>query len=502
MNEFIFFIKGFFGAPAVLIGLFALFGSLLQRKKFTEVLVSTLKAAVGYLILSGGIGLLVSTLDDFTTAFNELFGLQGVMPNSDALAGAIMEAIPEIATIAALMMFISIVLNIIFAKFSRFKYIFLTGHHTLFICVAVSTIFHFSGMSLSTDVWYFLIVGSAIVSLYMLLSPALTKKYMNHLTGDDKLYIGHANVMGFAIAGGIGGLVGKLKKGNVKSTEEIKFPKWLSVFSNSTVSVAVMMLMLFGVTYASLWGVAGKEQMVALGIIGENDSILVKIILDALIFTAGVEILIFGITTMINELIPALEGISKKLIPGAKMAVDCSVALSYSPTAVLIGFVSSFTGGIIGLLISIGLNLAAPAAIPAVIIPGIIAHFFTGGVSGTFGNIKGGILGAILGAFVNGIILTIVPLMFILMQSQLGWIFDSNGVLQWAESDYLIFNILGWILNAEWTKWLIMAIVFVGIGGLLVDGHFWIKKDKIKRPELYVKQKTTKKSTIKEEKSN
>ncbi|QGS51623.1 PTS ascorbate transporter subunit IIC [Spiroplasma tabanidicola] len=489
MNEFIYFIKGFFGAPAVLIALFALFGSIMQRNKFTDVLLSTLKAAVGYLILAGGIGLLVSTLDDFTVSFNQLFGLTGIMPNSDALAGNIMKAIPQIATIAALMMFISIIINIMLARFSRFKYIFLTGHHTLFICVVIATMFHIAGLDLSSDIWYFLVVGSGIVSIYMLLSPALTKPYMEYLTQDKKLYIGHANVFGFAIAGAIGRLVGKIKKGKVKSTEDIRFPKWLSVFSNSTVSVAVTMIIIFGITYGSMWGVYGKEQMVSLGVIGSSDSVIVKILLDALTFTAGVEVLIYGIKTMVGELIPALEGISQRLIPGAKMAVDCSVALYYSPTAVLLGFVSSFAGGIIGLLISIGLNLAAPAMIPSVIIPGIIAHFFTGGVSGTFGNIKGGVLGAILGAFVNGLLLSFVPILFILMEQVYGAQFDPNNVLQWAESDYSLMSLVGWILYFVWTKWLLLAIVLCVMIALIVDGVIWERKDRKNRPEFYAELK-------------
>gem|GEM_PF-5428725 len=54
-----------------------------------------------------------------------------------------------------------------------------------------------------------------------------------------------------------------------------------------------------------------------------------------------------------------------------------------------------------------------PSAV--VILPGIIAHFFTGATAGVFGNAKGGILGAIFGSFVNGIIITLVPLIFIML---------------------------------------------------------------------------------------
>jgi PTS system ascorbate-specific IIC component len=93
---------------------------------------------------------------------------------------------------------------------------------------------------------------------------------------------------------------------------------------------------------------------------------------------------------MVGELSPALEGISLRFIPGAKMGVDVSVGLSYQPTSVLLGFIGSFSAGLIGLGISFGLNSFNSTLFPAIIIPGIVVHFFCGGVAATFANLKGG----------------------------------------------------------------------------------------------------------------
>ena len=65
-----------------------------------------------------------------------------------------------------------------------------------------------------------------------------------------------------------------------------------------------------------------------------------------------------------------------KLVPGAIPAIDCPVVYPYAPNAVLIGFLVSFLGGIVGLLV-LGLMNNAGIAI-AMILPGVVPHFFCG----------------------------------------------------------------------------------------------------------------------------
>ena len=70
---------------------------------------------------------------------------------------------------------------------------------------------------------------------------------------------------------------------------------------------------------------------------------------------------------ILGDLIPAFEGISK-IIPNSIPAVDSAVLFTYAPTAVVVGFVVSFIGGILGML-------ALGAMGMVVIIPGLVAHF-------------------------------------------------------------------------------------------------------------------------------
>ena len=97
----------------------------------------------------------------------------------------------------------------------------------------------------------------------------------------------------------------------------------------------------------------------------------------------GVTIVYNGVRMILADLVPAFQGISNKIIPGAIPAVDCAVFFPYAPTAVILGFVASFIGGVVGMFI-------VGAAMGIFIIPGMVPHFFCGATAGVFGNATGG----------------------------------------------------------------------------------------------------------------
>ena len=57
----------------------------------------------------------------------------------------------------------------------------------------------------------------------------------------------------------------------------------------------------------------------------------------------------------------------------------------------------------------------------ALILPGMVPHFFTGGGAGVFGNATGGRRGAMIGGFVNGLIITFLPAILLLVLGNLGF---------------------------------------------------------------------------------
>ena len=53
------------GTPAILVSLLALCGLLLQKKKLSETISGTIKTMIGFLVLTGGAGILQSALAPF-----------------------------------------------------------------------------------------------------------------------------------------------------------------------------------------------------------------------------------------------------------------------------------------------------------------------------------------------------------------------------------------------------------------------------------------------------
>ena len=192
---------------------------------------------------------------------------------------------------------------------------------------------------------------------------------------------------------------------------------------------------------------------------------MVYAIIQAITFAAGVFIILQGVRLILAEIVPAFTGFSEKLVPNAKPALDCPVVFPYAPNAVLIGFLFSFIGGLIGLFVLGKLDLV-------LILPGVVPHFFCGATAGVFGNAMGGRRGAMLGAFANGLLVTFLPVMLLPVLGSMGL---SNTTF--SDVDFCgIGIILGYMAN-WFNKDIIMAII-VGIFALLVIYNYTVKPKK------------------------
>ena len=131
--------------PSILVGIVALIGLILQKKPIEDVVKGTIKTIVGFLVLSAGSAFLQSgSLNDFGTLFNFAFNVEGVVPNNEAIVTA---GLVEYAGPTALIMCFGMLANIIMARFSRWNYIFLTGHHTLYMACLIAVVLSVGGLS-------------------------------------------------------------------------------------------------------------------------------------------------------------------------------------------------------------------------------------------------------------------------------------------------------------------------------------------------------------------
>ncbi|KHG70349.1 PTS transporter subunit IIC, partial [Escherichia coli] len=85
MDFFRFLMSDVLSEPAVLVGLIALIGLIAQKKPVTECIKGTVKTIMGFVILGAGASLVVSSLGDFANIFQHAFGIQGVVPNNEAI---------------------------------------------------------------------------------------------------------------------------------------------------------------------------------------------------------------------------------------------------------------------------------------------------------------------------------------------------------------------------------------------------------------------------------
>ncbi|AVR00872.1 PTS ascorbate transporter subunit IIC [Oceanobacillus iheyensis] len=384
--------------PAILVALIALIGLAAQKKKMSDTVKGTTKTFVGFLVISAGAGILQTALTPFGAMFEEAFNVSGVVPNNEAIVAL---ALTDYGTNTALIMFFGMVVNILIARFTRYKYIFLTGHHTLYMAAMLAVIMAVAGF----NTFGLIAAGSIALGIIMTLSPAILQPFMRQLTGNDNVALGHFSAVGYAASG----LVGKLfKSSKENNTENINFPKGLGFLRDSTVSIALTMIIMY-VIVALFAGPSFIESELSGG-----TNFLVFSFIQAGSFAAGVFIILSGVRLVLAEIVPAFKGISTKLVPDAKPALDVPIIFTFAPNAVLIGFFASFIGGIFSMVIMV-------FAGGVIILPGVVPHFFTGAAAGVFGNATGGFKGSIAGAFVNGIIISFLPVFLMPVLGDLGF---------------------------------------------------------------------------------
>ncbi len=99
---------------------------------------------MGFVILTAGAGIIAYTLTIFSQLFEHSFHIQGVVPNTDAMAAL---AQKNYGTETATIMVLGMLINIALARLTPLKYIFLTGHHTLYMAAMLAVILSVGGLS-------------------------------------------------------------------------------------------------------------------------------------------------------------------------------------------------------------------------------------------------------------------------------------------------------------------------------------------------------------------
>ncbi|WP_270408491.1 PTS ascorbate transporter subunit IIC [Brachybacterium paraconglomeratum] len=455
-----FLVNEVLSVPAYLIGIITAIGLIALRKSAGQVAGGALKAVLGFLLIGAGATLVTASLTPLGVMIQGALGAQGVVPTNEAIAGIAQE---EFGAQVAWLMILGFVVAILLARFTPLRYVFLTGHHLLFMATLITIVMASAGMPTVVVV----VLGALLLGILMVSLPALAQPWTRRITGDDSIAIGHFGTAGYIAAGTVGRLVDP--KGRSRSTEDLKVPESLRFLRDSMVATALSMVLMYLVVAIAFLARSGQETAFGAfegGATGVGNY-LMQSVTQGLQFGIAVAVILFGVRTILGELVPAFQGIAARVVPGAIPALDAPIVFPYAQNAVLIGFLSSFAGGLVGLLV-LGVWLG-PVLGLALILPGLVPHFFTGGAAGVYGNATGGRRGAVAGGFVNGLLVTFLPA---LLLKVLGTFGSANTTF--GDTDFGWFGIL--IGYSARTGVLPGIVLLVVVGALILGGAILMQR--------------------------
>lgn len=395
-----FIIENILTQASITIALIAMLGLCLQKKSAGQVVSGTLKTLLGFQVLSAGSSIIVGSLTYFGEIFTAGFHMQGIIPSIEAINGQAMNELGLGRNIALTFLGIFIV-NILIARFTKWKYIFLTGQAILWMATMTTVFGYFAGLRGLV----LIIVGSIVGAIFAVAMPAIAQPIIRKITGSNDIALGHFCTIGYMFEAGVAYIFGERGE-NKKSIEDINLPKSFEFLQDTYLSVMVVMVPLYIITAAF----AGPG-------IGDHGAqhYLMFAFLQAIQFVVGVYVLLSGVRLLLGEIVPAFRGIAMKLVPNAIPALDCPVFFPYSPNAVILGFITTTIGTIIAMFVLPTFGLA-------MILPGMLTNFFAGGTAGIFGNAAGGRRGAIIGGIAHGFFITLLPALLVTIFNQMGFV--------------------------------------------------------------------------------
>ncbi len=371
--------------PMFMLGLVALIGLILLRKSLSQIITGTVKTMAGVLILFTAVDVLSSVITPISQLFGNIYTFEAAGSSADWTA-----FLGDFGLEIVLVMVFGFIVNLVLARVTRWRYVFLTGHimfWNAFMIVAALA----DGAQVNR--WTMIIVGSLIQGVFSILFPALISPFVFKLTGKKDFTIGHTTTV-LAV---IGALVGKWFGDPSKSTEDLELPEGLSFFRSMTVSTSLIMFLI----YLVMGFVAGLEFAAATFTGNVIWLWFLWIVMQSILFGAGLAMLLMGVRLMLSEIVPAFNGIAKKVVPNAIPALDCPMVFPYGQNALIIGFPIAMAASLITLVI-FGL-----AGYPYLLLPLVVAAFFDVGPGAVLANATGGRRGVVLASIVGGVLLIV-----------------------------------------------------------------------------------------------
>jgi len=393
----------------ILLALIALLGLVIQRKPIAAIVQGTLSAAFGMVILQTGVGILVGAIAPINVAVQTELGVTVAEGLSDVTFTA------DHGGDIGLAMLFGLVLHLLIARFTKVKTIFLTGHMLWWF----PFIFVAAGVEAGLSGGLLIGFGAVFSAMYWSFMPWLMRKYVWAATEDESFLIGHPT----GILSLISGFVAKRVGNKAKSTEDLNIPAGLGFFREISVTGAIAMFLMNLIV-----------GIIAPVLVPEGGNLVMFSINAGISFGAGLLIMLYGVRLLINQIIPAFQGIAERVVPGAKPAFDVPILFNYRPNAVIIGFIIAMISSTLLIIVSNATNLFG-----VLLVPLVITSFFEIGGAAVIGDGVGGVRGAVIGTIVSSIFMVaLLGLSVILFRETI-----TNWLMIFGGNDLSLFGIIG-----------------------------------------------------------
>ncbi len=307
------FVNNILTKPQFFVGILVFVGYSLLGKKVYESFGGFVKATVGYMILGVGAGGLVVTFRPILAGLNDRFGLNAAVIDPYFGLNAVNKALESIGLstswtmIALLIGFGLNILLVLARKITKCRTLFITGH-IMVQQATTATWIVFLAFPQYRNMTGAILVG-VFVGVYWAVASNLTVKATQRLTENAGFVVGHQQMFAIWAADKLAPKLGNSKK----TLDDVKLPKWLSIFHDNIVATGTLMLLFFGVIMLIL----GEDYMRQLDPkFGANIAFLTYIVEKSLRFAVYLAILMTGVRMFVSELTESFQGISNKILPG------------------------------------------------------------------------------------------------------------------------------------------------------------------------------------------
>lgn len=415
-----------FSETSFIIGIMVIVGLIFSKKSVSQIIQGFLKTIIGYQMMMMGTTAFIGVINNLGVLVSVVFDTPAITMETNFMTNYGQYYGPVLG--------LGFILHLIFERFlvpKKHRFVFMGGGHFLLRVSMLTT-----GIAVivygQSNVLAVVAFGTIISAIWYCIQPAYIHRFTKELRGDDMAGYGHHSSIAVLVTCLLSKAFGKKEN----STEDINFPKGLSFLKDMSTTICLtqfILLFIFGI----LCGGSTVQE-----IAGINTNPWIWCLLQGTIFSGGFMALAFGLRTMMNELIPAFSGISEKIIPGARPALDVPTVFPFGTNAVMVGSTCTVAIYIVYMIIFPLVGLPRISLILA-------SLFMSGAGVAVFGNKMGGIRGALIGSFVTA---TMFAFGFALIQV-LGGSFYSFEF--WAN------------MGTEPDDLLILYPIVVGLGRLL-----------------------------------